>query len=122
MAQLQMRLRRSSIACDGGAIRALGLGKVTGFLQRVTVLHPDRRIVRVAVKGLAIKLRRNFPLARIASAVSTTDEAAFAGLKLAPCRPRYRRSLEWPALRQGCRTYRQWLPNLIFTPAELAQF
>src|SRR5947209_1589487 len=117
MAQLQMRLRRSSIAYDGGAIRTLGLGKVAGFLQRVTVLHPDRKIVRVAVKGLAIKVCRNFPLARIASAVSTTDEAAFAGLKLALCRPRYRRSREWPALRRGCRTERRWLPILIFAPA-----
>ena len=101
MTQLQVRLRGSSIAGNGRAIGALGLGKVAGFFQRVTVLHPYRRIVRIAVKGLAIKLRRDFPFARIASAVSTTDEAAFAGLKPAPSRPCDRRGEQWSGLRQN---------------------
>jgi len=68
MTQLQVcvgyaRIERQRPSVCGLRLRQLlGVTQLTGLLQCVTVLHPDRQISRITVESLAIELSRKSPI------------------------------------------------------------
>ena len=80
MSELQMRVGSFRTVGDRRAIGGFGLGMVAAFLQRMTVLDPDRRIARVAVERDAIEIGCELPLPRFAGAVGAADDRRFATL------------------------------------------
>ena len=67
---------------DRSAIGVFRLGPAAAFLQRMTVLHPNRRIARLAIQRRAVETGCELPLPRLASAVGAADDGRFATLSI----------------------------------------
>src|SRR5690242_20411728 len=65
MTELEMGICDIPGEIERFSVGILGLCEVTGLLQRMAVLHPYRRIMRLLIKGLAVIAGRRRPVARI---------------------------------------------------------
>jgi hypothetical protein len=69
VAQMQTRFRRAAIASCGSAVCTLRLTEIAHLLARMTVFHPNRQIIRVAVEDPAVKIGSAPPLSRFKCAI-----------------------------------------------------
>src|SRR4051812_40549685 len=78
MGEMQMWVAHSGITKYGGAGRAPGLLLIARFLEGVTVLNPNRRIVRISVQGDAVQPRSKHPLSSLAGSVRTRNNRSLS--------------------------------------------
>src|SRR5207248_8662392 len=80
MAQMQTRFRRVGIASCGSAVSTLRLTEIAHLLARMTIFHPDRQIIRVAVEDPAVKIGSAPPLSRFKCAIGIVRQGDLAAL------------------------------------------
>ena len=76
VAELEVGVGGAGGIGERAAIGGLGLGQPAGLFERVAVLHPDRRVLRVAVERLAIEPGGEAPQRRVAREIGAGDARA----------------------------------------------
>src|SRR5215472_6018971 len=118
MTELQMGVRNPGIEFERFAVGLFGLREVPGLLERVAVLNPDRRVVRLLIERLLVILRRRHPVARVPRPVGSGHEPRTGSRDKAGgvldrlqngSGPRGRRRGEM-AIFRGASTSRSWCP------------
>src|SRR5215471_11064445 len=84
MAELQMGVGDILFELERFSVRVLGLRKVPGFFQCMTVLHPDRRFVGPLLECLAVISGGRYPVACISRPVGPGEEGLVGRLGAGP--------------------------------------